>query len=81
MVDYLLNWLYNLMVTLATMSGIGLLAYVGLREFYPDTISTVLQSLETASFWISGINLWPVLAVALMFFVLGLTLPQRESHI
>ncbi len=81
MVDYLLNWLYNLMVMLATTSGIGLLAYAGLRELYPDSIATVQHALGTVASEISGINLWPVLACGLMFFVLGLTLPHRESRI
>lgn len=81
MVDYLLDWLYNLMVTLATLSGIGLLGYVCLRELYPNLIDPILQALETVASLISGINLWPVVALALLFFVLGSTLPHRQSHI
>ncbi len=81
MVDYLLNWLYNLMVTAATVSGIGLLGYVFLRELYPDTISTIQQATGQIASLISGINLWPVVALGLLFFVLGSTLPHRESRI
>ena len=81
MVDYLLDWLYNLMVTLATLSGIGLLGYVCLRELYPDSLSPIQQALGTIVSLISGINLWPVVALALAFIVLGFTLPHGESPI
>ncbi len=81
MANYLLTWLYNLMVSTATLSGIGLLGYVFLRELYPDLISTIQQTTGEIASLISAINLWPVVALALLFFVLGSTLPRRESQI
>ena len=81
MVDYLLDWLHNLLVMVATISGIGLLGYVCLRELYPDSISPIQQALGTIVSLISGINLWPVVVLALAFFVLGFTLPHPESPV
>ncbi len=81
MVDYLFDWLHNVLVTLATTSGIGLLTYVAMREFYPATVYTLQQSLRTAATWISGINLWPVVAVVVAVAVLSFTVPARRDHV
>ena len=81
MVDYLLDWLHNLLVTLATISGIGLLAYVLLREFYPDAISAMQQTLSSAASWISATDFWPVVALFLIVFIVCTSLPHRQSRI
>ncbi len=81
MLDYLLDWLHNLLVTLATLSGVGLLGYVSLREFYPATMYTMQESLRTATYFISGINLWPVVTVILIVAVLGFTVPAGRDRV
>ncbi len=81
MFDYLMDWLHNLMAAVATLSGIGLLTYAAARQFSPDVISNVQQALGTVASLISGINLWPVVALALLLFVLGSTLPHRDVRI
>ena len=80
MVDYLLDWLHNLFVTLAALAGIGLFAYVGLREFSPGTLYTAQRLLDAAGFWIARIDLWPVVALMATVFMVGSTLPHRESR-
>lgn len=81
MVDYLLDWLHNILVMVATLSGIGLLGYVVLRSFYPATLDEIEQTLRGAAYWISGINLWPVVAIMLLFAIAAFTLPARGDHI
>ncbi len=81
MVDYLLNWFHNLLVTLATLSGVGLLGYVSLREFYPATMYTMQESLRTATYFISGVNLWPVVTATLIVAVLGFTVPAGRDRV
>ncbi len=81
MMDYLMDWLHNLSVAVVTLSGLGLLAYATLRQLYPDTLATTWQELGRIASLISGINLWPVLALALLLIVLGSTLPQRDVRI
>lgn len=81
MVNYLFDWLHNLLVTLATTSGVGLLVYVVLREFYPATIYSIQHSLGMASSWLAGVNLSPVLVLVLLMVLLSFTLPPRRDRV
>jgi hypothetical protein len=81
MVDYLVDWMHNILVTLAAVAGVGLLAYAGLRQFYPGTMATLQQGLNAASSWISGIELWPVVTLVALFAVVTFTLPQHRDRI
>lgn len=79
--SYLVDWMHNILVTLATLSGIGLLAFAGLREFYPGTLATLQQALEAADYWLARIDLWPVVAVVVLFAVVTFTLPAPRQRV
>ncbi len=78
--EYLRAWLHNLWVTAAIIVGVALFFLLFMRIFYPDSISAMLMMLQFTAALVAGLNLWPIVGLAIAVSLLSSTLPRRKQR-